>query len=179
LIDRRDFLGSALLGAAAAALGPAGVAPATAAEARDAALAASPLPGGLTLITGAGANVVAARGPEGAVLVDGGAQSRSRDLIKTALQAAGAGKVQALFNTHWHPEQTGSNETLGRDGVRKLGAGQHFRAAVLGDHDCTHGLLHSQLLAGVRGAGSSGTLGFSRSCRCRRWAVASLAGAQR
>jgi glyoxylase-like metal-dependent hydrolase (beta-lactamase superfamily II) len=38
--------------------------------------------------------------------------------VKAALQATGSRKVQALFNTHWHPEQTGSNEALGRDGVK-------------------------------------------------------------
>jgi glyoxylase-like metal-dependent hydrolase (beta-lactamase superfamily II) len=67
---------------------------------------------------GAGANVVAAKGPYGLVLVDGGAAMHSPDLIATALRVSGASKVQALFNTHWHPEQTGSNEALGTQGVK-------------------------------------------------------------
>jgi len=29
----------------------------------------------------------------------------------------GSGKVHTLFNTHWHPEQTGSNERLGMGGT--------------------------------------------------------------
>jgi len=28
-----------------------------------------------------------------------------------------SGKVHTLFNTHWHPEQTGSNEKLGMAGA--------------------------------------------------------------
>jgi glyoxylase-like metal-dependent hydrolase (beta-lactamase superfamily II) len=84
----------------------------------DGALATTPLTEGVTLITGAGTNVVAARGPDGLVLVDGGLQERSRQLVTTALKVSEARKVQALFNTHWHPEATGSNEALGRDGVR-------------------------------------------------------------
>jgi glyoxylase-like metal-dependent hydrolase (beta-lactamase superfamily II) len=115
LIDRRDFLGSTLLTLGAAALGSRST---QAAEGADGPLATTPLADGLTLVTGAGANVVAAKGPEGVVLVDGGLERRSRDLIKTALQTTGARKVQALFNTHWHPEQSGSNETLGREGVK-------------------------------------------------------------
>jgi glyoxylase-like metal-dependent hydrolase (beta-lactamase superfamily II) len=58
------------------------------------------------------------KGPEGLVLVDGGTQKRSRDVVKAALLATGTRTVQALFNTHWHPEQTGSNEALGKEGVK-------------------------------------------------------------
>ncbi len=28
-----------------------------------------------------------------------------------------SGKVHTLFNTHWHPEQTGSNESLAQAGA--------------------------------------------------------------
>lgn len=109
MIDRRDFL-AGLSGTAVALSMPS-------AWATDA-LALQPLAEGLTLITGAGTNVVAARGPEGAVLVDGGLQAHAKALVKTALQATGSRKVQALFNTHWHPEATGANELLGREGVK-------------------------------------------------------------
>ena len=33
------------------------------------------------------------------------------------LGATQARRVHVLFNTHWHPEQTGSNERLGEDGA--------------------------------------------------------------
>ena len=80
-------------------------------------LATSPLGNDLFLITGAGCNVVVASGPEGALLVDGGLQAHSSKLVKAALEATQARRVHVLFNTHWHPEQTGSNERLGKDGA--------------------------------------------------------------
>ncbi len=41
-----------------------------------------------------------------------------RRCCKLAPAAVGAKKVHTLVNTHWHPEQTGSNETLGKQGAR-------------------------------------------------------------
>ena len=46
-----------------------------------------PLAGNLVLLSGAGANVVAATGPDGLLLVDGGLEKHSKELLKTALQA--------------------------------------------------------------------------------------------
>jgi len=77
-------------------------------------IAAGALADNLFLLTGAGANVVAMRAPEGLLLVDGGFEKNAAELEKAALQATGAKRVQTLFNTHWHPEQTGSNERLGQ-----------------------------------------------------------------
>src|SRR5688572_17152141 len=65
----------------------------------------------LSLYTGADANVLAMTGAEGVVVVDGGLQEHSAALLKAI-----GGKVHTLFNTHWHPEQTGSNLA-----VRKAG----------------------------------------------------------
>jgi cyclase len=67
----------------------------------------------MTLFTGAGSNVVVLRSPDGLLLVDGGVEERSRDLLDAAFKQTGARKVHTLFNTHWHPEQTGCNERLG------------------------------------------------------------------
>jgi glyoxylase-like metal-dependent hydrolase (beta-lactamase superfamily II) len=50
--------------------------------------------------------------------VDGGARANSAALLKLATAAVGTSKVHTLFNTHWHPEQTGSNEALGKQGAR-------------------------------------------------------------
>jgi glyoxylase-like metal-dependent hydrolase (beta-lactamase superfamily II) len=80
-------------------------------------LAAQDLGGGLALVTGAGANVLALGSADGALLFDGGTRARSKELLKLAPAAVGAKKVHTLVNTHWHPEQTGSNEVLGRQGV--------------------------------------------------------------
>ena len=117
LANRRRFL-TATLGTAAAATFTQFV-PATAlARADKTPLSATRLTDTLIVISGAGANVVALAGPEGALLVDGGTEARSADLVKLALKETGAKKVHTLFNTHWHPEQTGSNERLGKAGAR-------------------------------------------------------------
>jgi glyoxylase-like metal-dependent hydrolase (beta-lactamase superfamily II) len=50
-------------------------------------------------------------------MVDGGEASWSDALLRTVGERAGGKPIRALFNTHWHPEQTGSNETLGARGT--------------------------------------------------------------
>jgi len=72
----------------------------------------------LWLLVSGGANVVACRDPAGIALVDGGPEAGSRDLLKRVAEATGAAKVHTLFNTHWHPDQTGSNLRLGSDGAK-------------------------------------------------------------
>jgi len=62
------------------------------------------------------ANVVAQTGANGVLLVDGGSASASDALMKAVSALPGAGPVHTIFNTHWHPEQTGSNELLGKAG---------------------------------------------------------------
>src|SRR5262249_19181656 len=63
------------------------------------------------------ANVVAQTGSDGVVLVDGGSASGSDALLKAVSGLPGAGPVRTLFNTHWHPEQVGSNERLRNAGA--------------------------------------------------------------
>src|SRR5262245_24445230 len=63
------------------------------------------------------ANVVAQTGTNGVVLVDGGSAAGSDAVLKAVSALPGAGPVRTLFNTHWHPEQTGSNERLGKAGA--------------------------------------------------------------
>ena len=62
------------------------------------------------------ANVVAHMGAGGTVLVDGGSAAGAEALLKIVSGLPGGGPVQTLFNTHWHPEQTGSNAALGAAG---------------------------------------------------------------
>ena len=117
--SRRRFLGNTLGSAALASLSPF-VADSAFARTR-AEIVASPLTDALTLISGAGANVIAARGPEGILLVDGGLEEHSADLIKLTLKElsakTSARRIHTLFNTHWHPAQTGSNLRLGKSGT--------------------------------------------------------------
>jgi glyoxylase-like metal-dependent hydrolase (beta-lactamase superfamily II) len=63
------------------------------------------------------ANVLAQTDAKGVVLVDGGSAAGSDALLKTVAGLPGGGTVHTLFNTHWHPEQTGSNERLGTSGA--------------------------------------------------------------
>ncbi len=63
------------------------------------------------------ANVVAQTGADGVVLVDGGSTAGSAALMKAVSGLPGGGRVHTLFNSHWHPEQTGSNERLGKAGA--------------------------------------------------------------
>src|SRR3954462_15839627 len=63
------------------------------------------------------ANVLVQIDAKGVLLVDGGSAKGSDALLKAVSGLPGAGPVHTLFNTHWHPEQTGSNERLGKAGV--------------------------------------------------------------
>src|SRR5436309_5935885 len=63
------------------------------------------------------ANVVAQTGTDGVVLVDGGSAGAADALMKAVSSLPGGGRVHTIFNTHWHPEQTGSNERLGKAGA--------------------------------------------------------------
>lgn len=113
--SRRSFLGHAL-GGAAIAMSPLGLSRAVAASREP--IVATPLADGLTLFTGAGGNVIAARGPEGLLLVDGGLEERSADLLKVVFKTLDSRRVQVLFNTHWHLGQTGSNLRVGKSGAK-------------------------------------------------------------
>jgi cyclase len=62
------------------------------------------------------ANVVAHTTGGGVLLVDGMSARASDALMKTVADLPGGGPVHTLFNTHWHPEQTGSNEVIGKAG---------------------------------------------------------------
>jgi cyclase len=113
---RRQLLKAALGAAAGIALGvPARLLGAAQAGPQVATLRLSD---DLFVVTVPGApNVVAHTGAGGVVLVDGGSAAASDALLKAVALLPGAGRVGTIFNTHWHPEQTGSNETLGTAGA--------------------------------------------------------------
>jgi len=62
------------------------------------------------------ASVVANISADGVVLVDGASAAGSDALMKAVGSVSGGRPVQTIFNTHWHPEQVGSNELLGKAG---------------------------------------------------------------
>src|SRR4051812_23401412 len=65
----------------------------------------------ITLITGAGNNVIAFAGEGGSLLVDAGDAAHAADVLKLA------GKVSTVFNTHYHLESTGGNDAIATAGV--------------------------------------------------------------
>ena len=117
--DRRDFL-QLLMSGTAAATAFSRFAPAYG-RGTETPIEVSKLNDQLQLFSGAGANVVAAHHGDGLALVDGGAPERSGELLKRIAKEMGTRRVKTLFNTHWHPDQTGSNEPLGKDGATIIG----------------------------------------------------------
>src|SRR5688572_28922430 len=80
-------------------------------------LAAVPLSPRMSAVLGPDSNVLAADGDEGLVLVDGGHASWADTLLQTVERLYPGKPVRALFNTHWHEEQTGSNLRVGEGGA--------------------------------------------------------------
>jgi glyoxylase-like metal-dependent hydrolase (beta-lactamase superfamily II) len=133
LSDRRDFLRLLLGGTTGLSVSAlAGLSQAFAQEhahdpaapktpgvpaAKHAQLAATRLTDNLVLITGAGGNVVVVIGPDGLAMVNGGVQAHSAALLKLVAEQAPGKRVTTLFNTDWHPDHSGSNETLGKAGA--------------------------------------------------------------
>jgi glyoxylase-like metal-dependent hydrolase (beta-lactamase superfamily II) len=71
----------------------------------------------LHLVSGAGCNIVVHTGTDGMVMVDGGLARNAAALAQALAALPKGGPVRTLFNTHWHPEQTGSNQSLGTAGA--------------------------------------------------------------
>ena len=72
--------------------------------------------GGAMLFQGAGCNVIAMPGPDGALMIDGGLAANADALLTAVKKATGATRINTLIDTHWHPEQTGANEAVGKSG---------------------------------------------------------------
>jgi cyclase len=103
-LRRREFLhnlagGAAALGLSRAAFGQAGP-------------TAAKLTGKLTLISGAGNNVVALAGEGGSLLVDSGIAEHAHDVLRLT------GGVKTVINTHWHLESTGANDAMAQAGAK-------------------------------------------------------------
>jgi glyoxylase-like metal-dependent hydrolase (beta-lactamase superfamily II) len=112
--SRRSFVKSVTgAGLALGVLGATGAA----AQGRSV-LRAQTLGDGLLLVQGAGANVVVAKDAGGLVFVDGGLRDQAPALLKFAQQALDAKHAHTLINTHWHPQQTGLNALLGKQGAK-------------------------------------------------------------
>jgi cyclase len=100
---RREFL-RALAGAAALSLSRAAFG--------QTSLTAVKLTEKLTLITGAGNNVVVLAGEGGSLLVDCGIGEHAQGVFKLT------GGVKTVINTHWHLESTGANDAMAKAGAK-------------------------------------------------------------
>ncbi len=66
----------------------------------------------ITLITGAGNNVVVLSGDGGNLLVDCGDAAHAQEILKVH------GPIQTVVNTHWHLESTGGNDAMAAAGAK-------------------------------------------------------------
>jgi len=112
LLSRRTLLVRSMQGLAGASLGSALGGRALLAQAPSAALG-----NGFHVLSLGATNVLAVTDPTGVALVDGAPAGRAADLSRILAAVPQSGKVHTLFNTHWHPEQTGSNESVGQAGA--------------------------------------------------------------
>jgi glyoxylase-like metal-dependent hydrolase (beta-lactamase superfamily II) len=76
----------------------------------------TPLNDRLSLVASGGTNVLALSTGEGLVLVDSGAPDLADRLMGSVRQLP-TGRVATVFNTHWHPENTGANDVLVQAGA--------------------------------------------------------------
>jgi cyclase len=102
--QRREFLQTLAGGAAALGLSRAAFA--------QASPAVTKLTDKVTLITGAGNNIVSLAGEGGSLLVDCGDAPHAQEMLKLA------GSVKTVINTHWHLESTGANDAMAKAGAK-------------------------------------------------------------
>jgi len=72
----------------------------------------------LRVVDGGGANVLAVSTGEGLVLVDSGAPKSGDKVLAELKSVASGAKVQTLFNTHYHTDQTGNNDVFAAAGAK-------------------------------------------------------------
>jgi cyclase len=110
--DRRDFLRTLVGGAAGLSLtyrsfGQAAPDP----------IRATKLTDRIVRLSGDGGNVGLVIADEGLMMIDGGYANRALELQKSVAETD-SHRVKILFNTHWHGDHVGSNELLGKAGVK-------------------------------------------------------------
>jgi glyoxylase-like metal-dependent hydrolase (beta-lactamase superfamily II) len=96
-----------------------------------------PVRDGFVMLTGAGGNILVRTASAGQVLVDSGAAQFSAAVLARLRGLPGAGRVETVFNTHWHLEQVGGNLALGRSGATII-AHEKTRAHLAADYYLQH-----------------------------------------
>jgi glyoxylase-like metal-dependent hydrolase (beta-lactamase superfamily II) len=96
-----------------------------------------PVSDGFVMLTGTGGNILVRTTSAGQVLVDSGA-ARFTDAVNARLrELPGAGKVETVFNTHWHLDQVGGNAAFGRSKATII-AHEKTRAHLATDYYVPH-----------------------------------------
>jgi glyoxylase-like metal-dependent hydrolase (beta-lactamase superfamily II) len=103
-LNRRRFLGATLAGTVTATLPKLACG-----QGYGAAVTAQQLTDNITLLSGAGTNIIALRGPDGVALVDGGLREHAAQVLELVAALGGAPRVELLFNSNWRAEHTGLN----------------------------------------------------------------------
>lgn len=80
-------------------------------------LTLTPLSASLALIAGAGSNVLVLATDAGLALVDSGTPEAANALLAFIDEAFDGAPIRVLFNTHWHPANTGANALIGARGA--------------------------------------------------------------
>ncbi len=104
------LLGGGLVGCAQTASRPSSAGSTTAPKT---ALTTEKLTDRITVISGVPGNVIALSSGDGVLLVDSGSSA----LAGSVRKSLGSAKVNMLFNTHYHPDQTGGNELFSKAGA--------------------------------------------------------------
>lgn len=102
----------------------------------DVEVVATPIRGGLFLVTGRGGNIVASTGGDGTFLVDD-QYAPLTGRIQAALDEVTDKPVRFVINTHWHGDHVGGNENFAQAGavivahenVRRRMSSEQFMAA--------------------------------------------------
>src|SRR5215831_10620896 len=79
--------------------------------------AIAPLNDRLSVVARARTNVVALSTGDGAIVVDSGAPQYRDALMESLRQLSPGGRINKVFNTHYHPDNTGANELLRQNGA--------------------------------------------------------------
>jgi glyoxylase-like metal-dependent hydrolase (beta-lactamase superfamily II) len=83
-------------------------------------------PTAITIIDGGGSNVLCVNTGEGLVLVDSGAPKSGARVMAAIQRFAAGAPITTVFNTHYHVDQTGNNETVAAAGAPVI-AHEHTR----------------------------------------------------
>src|SRR5262245_21836487 len=113
-VDRREVLKGAMTGALSLWASPL----LRASQQTNANNSVQKLTDKISVVDGGGSNVVAFSTGDGLLLVDSGAPKNGDKLVAALKGVAANSKVNTLFNTHYHLDQTGNNEVFSAAGAK-------------------------------------------------------------